>query len=226
MKEPWNPHINSTIISDVHSLRPIGRDWQTLGHKDEEKWREVTEEDELNEMAELLAAVHQNRSSLNEFSSKVIAATKLFPDSHMLESTSISEEKVKEIEKSRVQSMSSASNIKQQPFLHVWDCGGQPSFLEILPAFLTSRTMFFLLYDASKSFEEKWQSIQTVQGERKVEEEVSITTVDLLLNWLSNIHIHLIKYDEKRALLNYPRVLCIGTHGDKLKAMGQTYDQR
>ena len=239
MKEPYNPSISSTIVSDVHSLRPIGREWQTIGHEDEEKWKEVTEEDELNEMAELLAAVHQNKTSLNEFSSKVIAATKLFPDSHMLESTSISEEKVEEIEKSHVQSvlseaiarassipMSSARNIKPQPFLHVWDCGGQPIFLEILPAFLTSRTMFLLLYDASKSFEEKWQSVQTVQGERRVEEEVSITTADLLLNWLSNIHIHLAKYDEKGALLNYPRVLCIGTHGDKLKAMNQTHDQK
>ena len=239
MNEPWNPHINSTIISDVHSLRPIGREWQSLGREDEEKWREVTEEDELNEMAELLAAVHRNRTSLNEFSSKVIAATKLFPDSRMLKTSSISEEKVEEFEKSHVQSllseaiaransipMSSARIIKPQPFLHVWDCGGQPIFLEILPAFLTSRTMFLLLYDASKSFKEKWQSVQTVEGEKRFEEEVSITTIDLLLNWLSNIHIYLAKYDEKRALLNYPRALCIGTHGDKLKAMGQTYDQK
>ena len=239
MKERWNPCINSTIVSDVHSLRPIGREWQSLGHDVEEKWREVTEDDELNEMAELLAAVHENRTSFNEFSSKVIAATKLFPDSHKLQSTTISEEKVEEIEKSHVRSvlseaiarassipMSSARNIKPQPFLHIWDCGGQPIFLEILPAFLTSRTMFLLLYDASKSFEEKWQSVQTVQGERRVEEEVSITTIDLLLNWLSNIHIHLTKYDEKGALLNYPRVLCIGTHGDKLKAMGQAHDEK
>ena len=105
MKEPWNPHIDSTIISDVHSLRPIGREWQTLGHEDEEKWREVTEEDELNEMAELLAAVHQNKTSLNEFSSKVIAVTKLFPDSRMLKTSSISEEKVEEFDKTHVQSV-------------------------------------------------------------------------------------------------------------------------
>ena len=239
MKEPWNPHINSTIVSDVHSLRPIGREWQSLGCEDEEKWREVTKEDELNEMAELLAAVCQNKTSLIEFSKKVNTATNLFPDSCMLKSSSISKEKVEEFEKSHVQSvlseaiaransipLSSTRNVKPQPFLHIWDCGGQPIFLEILPAFLTSRTMFLLLYDASKSFEEKWQSVQTVQGERRVEEEVSITTIDLLFNWLSNIHIHLTKYDEKGALLNYPRVLCIGTHGDKLKAMGQTYDQK
>ena len=88
-------------------------------------------------MTELLAAVHQNRSSLNESSSKVTAATKLFPHSHMLQSTSISEEKVEEIEKSHVQSvlseaisransipMSSAKNIKPQrtisSYLGLW----------------------------------------------------------------------------------------------------------
>ena len=56
-------------------------------------------------MAELLAAVHQNRSSLNEFSSKVTAATKLYPDTRMLKTSSISKEKVEEFEKSHVQSV-------------------------------------------------------------------------------------------------------------------------
>ena len=239
MKQPWNPNINSTIVSDIHSLRPIGREWQSLDHEDEEKWREVTEEDELNEMAELLVVVHQNRSSLDEFSSKVIAATNLYPDTSMLKTSSILKEKVEEFEKIHVQSVlseaitranslpkSSARNIEPQPFFHIWDCGGQPIFLEILPAFLTSRTMFLLLYDASKSFEETWQLVQTVEGEKRFEEDVSISTIDLLLKWMSNIHIHLAKYDEKGALLNYPRALCIGTHGDKLKDTGQTYDQK
>ena len=200
MKEHYDPKISSTIVCDVHSLRPIGREWQMMGHEHEEKWKEVTEEDELNEMAELLAAVHKNISGFNEFSSKVIAAANLYSDSCMLNTSLISEEKVEQFKKSHVQSvlseaiaransihMSSARNITPQPFLHIWDCGGQPIFLEILPAFLTSRTMFLLLYDASKSFKETWQSIQTVQGERRFEEEVSITTIDLLLNWLSNI---------------------------------------
>ena len=33
--------------------------------------------------------------------------------------------------------------------MHIWDCGGQPIFLDILSAFLTSRTMFLLLFDGS-----------------------------------------------------------------------------
>ena len=34
--------------------------------------------------------------------------------------------------------------------LHLWDCGGQPVFLDVLPAFLSSRTMFVLVFNASK----------------------------------------------------------------------------
>ena len=69
-----SPQMSDLIITLIALLSLISILWD----EDEEKWREVTEEDELNEMAELLAAVHKNRTSLNEFSSKVIAATKFF----------------------------------------------------------------------------------------------------------------------------------------------------
>ena len=225
MKEHWDPlTINSTIISDVQSIRPIGYEWQSLGYHENEQWREVTEDDEVQEMAELLVAVH-NESGVKEFRSKTKAVTELFPvppvdtDSSLEDTESI--DCLEQVEFvfskafNRAQSITKR-NVTPQPFVHIWDCGGQPVFLEILPAFLTSRTMFLLLYDASKSFHEKWKSVQTVQGERKEVEEVNMTTLDLLHSWLSNIHIHLAKYDKEGAILDYPRVLCIGTHGDKL----------
>ena len=34
--------------------------------------------------------------------------------------------------------------------MHVWDCGGQHAYLDILSAFLTPKTLFMLLYDARK----------------------------------------------------------------------------
>ena len=37
---------------------------------------------------------------------------------------------------------------QSQVLMHVWDCGGQTVFLDVLPAFLTSRTVFLLFYDA------------------------------------------------------------------------------
>ena len=37
-----------------------------------------------------------------------------------------------------------------------------------------------------------------------------------MLNWMSNIHSHLMTYDEDGGVCEYPRMYCIGTHGDHL----------
>ena len=219
MKLPWNPCTNSTIVSDVSLV------WHTM---DDDKWREVTEEDERDELAQLLAIVYQDSSG--SFL-QAVAASALFPISAMINVASVSEIKVKEIEKNSVESVvtdaieramritvsSDLKSVRSKPFLHIWDCGGQPVFLEILPAFLTPRTMFLLLFDASKDFNERWQSIQTVDGQRIFEEEANETTLDLMSNWSSTIHGHLVSYDQKsHALPDYPRLYYIGTRGDGL----------
>ena len=219
MKLPWNPRTNSTIVSDVSLV------WHTM---DDDKWREVTEEDERDELAQLLAIVY--RDSSGSFL-QAVAASALFPISAMINIASVSEIKVKEIERNSVESVitdaierskritvpSDLKSVRSKPFLHIWDCGGQPVFLEILPAFLTPRTMFLLLFDASKDFNERWQSIQTVDGQRIFEEEANETTLDLMCNWSSTIHGHLVSYDQKsHALPDYPRLYYIGTRGDCL----------
>ncbi|XP_011408331.2 PREDICTED: probable serine/threonine-protein kinase pats1 [Amphimedon queenslandica] len=102
-----------------------------------------------------------------------------------------------------------------QPFLHIWDCGGQPVFLEILPAFLTPRTMFLLLFDASMDFRERWQSRQnTPDGEVLFGEIVNESTSDLMAKWMSTIHSHLVKHNKDDS--TSPSLYCIGTRGDKL----------
>ena len=108
-------------------------------------------------------------------------------------------------------------NIKPQPFLHIWDCGGQPVFLEILPAFLTPRTMFLLMFDGSKEFRERWQAVRHKAGEKIFEEEVNVSTLDLMLNWVASIHGHLMRYNSDGGCCEYPCVYFIGTHGDILK---------
>lgn len=44
---------------------------------------------------------------------------------------------------------------KSEVFIYVWDCGSQPVFLDVLPAFLTSRTMFLLFFDAHQNLFDK-----------------------------------------------------------------------
>ena len=60
MEEPFNPHTTSTIVSDVSSVRPFGHKWQTMKEK---KWREATEEDEIEELTQLFKSVHFRPSS-------------------------------------------------------------------------------------------------------------------------------------------------------------------
>lgn len=58
--------------------------------------------------------------------------------------------------------------VKPQPFFHIWDCGGQPMFLDILPAFLTSCNMF-LLFDASIDFNTRLKVVQYQQAKAKLD---------------------------------------------------------
>ena len=88
-------------------------------------------------------------------------------------------------------------------------------FLEVLPAFLTPRTMFLLLFDASKDFRERWQSRQNApDGEVLFGEVVNESTSNLMAKWMSTIHSHLVKHSKEGN--PSPSLYCIGTRGDKL----------
>ena len=80
--------------------------------------------------------------------------------------------------------------------MHVWDCGGQPVFLDVISAFLTPRTMFFLLFDASisldKLYEEKWHH----KGKAIMGREQNITHLQLMMQWLQLIHSSLVAKNE------------------------------
>ena len=111
-----------------------------------------------------------------------------------------------------------SSSVDQQPHLlmHFWDCGGQPAFLEILPVFLTSCTIFLLHFDVSKDLNRKWQSVHHIDGTRYDGEVVGVSTLSYMLSWMANVHGHLMKYGEDGSVPEYPRMFCIGTHGDLL----------
>ena len=88
-------------------------------------------------------------------------------------------------------------------------------FLEILPAFLTPRTMFLLLFDASKNFSKRWQSRQNApDGEVLFGEVVNESTSNLMAKWMSTVHSHLVKHSKEGN--PSPSLYCIGTRGDKL----------
>ena len=226
MKLPFNPRSNSTVLSDVDQttslrtplppVRPLDYEW--VSDNMDIEWKSATREDKLNELAHLLASVHHGVQTR-----KTLSARSLYPVISLpqIDSTSSRQDEVGEVlydvaKQAKSIPVDDVKSFEPQPFHNIWDCGGQPVFLEILPTFLTSRTMFLLLYDASKSFREKWKPVQQIDGEVTNYEDTDITILDLMFSWMSNIHVHFAQLDDKGAIKDYPRMLCIGTHGDKL----------
>ena len=120
--------------------------------------------------------------------------------------------------------------------MHIWDCGGQPIFLDIISAFLTSRTMFLLLLDGSidlnSMYQEKWHH----KGEIILGREQNTTHIQLMKQWLQLIHSSLvakgISYRQsEQSLTNQittsgipkcPRAMIIGTRGDVISSAKYT----
>ncbi|XP_019848970.1 PREDICTED: uncharacterized protein LOC109580360 [Amphimedon queenslandica] len=209
MKLPWKPNTTSTIISNISKVRPFTHKWHTV--KDE-KWKVATHEDEIEELAHLILAVFKNENTpistyFSDFKKKTVQS---IPNG--IEDEIISQAW------SRANSLKPSFSLEQpllaQPFLHFWDCGGQQPFLEILPVFLTSRTLFFIIFDAEKDLQSNWKSVLHIDGTRVDQEEGTMTTLDYMLNWMANIHGHLMIYDKDGGVCEYPRMYCIGTHGD------------
>ena len=192
-----------------------------------ERWKVVNDDDEIDEVAHLLAAVYNKDYSASEVLRKTVAAMSLYKAESLVKPSDLSGEKIQRddvesflsiaMERAKKFTPDQIQDIKPQPFMHIWDCGGQAVFLEILPAFLTPRTMFFLLFNAAKNLNEKWENYRTTKGKVESEETASMSTKELLLNWMANIQHHLARQDEKGTFLSYPLIYCVGTHGDQLK---------
>ena len=115
---------------------------------------------------------------------------------------------------------------RDELILHVWDCGGQSVFLDILPAFVTPQTMYCLVYDASKPLESKVRDIWHHEGKATDLEmgELNVTQLSLLTQWMASIHATSLKRkgicslaessDASTKLPPCPQVLLVGTHGD------------
>ena len=106
--------------------------------------------------------------------------------------------------------------VESDILLHLWDCGGQPVFLDVLPIFLTSRTMFLFVFDASKKLLTN-QEVHAMRKQAKNAPIDNLITLDLMEQWMAMIYCQLAVKDEKRDVpLRYPQIYPVGTHGDQL----------
>ena len=134
---------------------------------------------------------------------------------------------------------------RSEVMMRIWDCGGQPVFLDILSAFLSSPTIFLLVFDASKALNINCQECWNHEGHSHYVKEYNITFLQLMMQWMRLIHAsHVAKseigtYAEKTtesdathvetahseattdrkqpiSLPLCPKIMIVGTHGDKV----------
>ena len=199
------PHdAESTILADTKVVKQ--QFWAKAGESADHYWVEITDKDEIEELAGLfqlvLAKLHP---------AKAVSLSEFIPQGYIPQSVqTISDEYVSSIKDNEVQSVlqqvaehathlfhptSRSKNLHSEVLMHVWDCGGQPVFLDVLPAFLTFRTMFLLFFDARQNLLDKCSSLSYRAGRVISISEQSFTTLQLLTQWMASIHAMCIRKD-------------------------------
>ena len=214
----------STLLANSSSVK-----CQWAGACDQ-RWVEINEEDEINELATLLSRIIENKSLLQSVESA--SAIKKFqpftqPQSGAPESASSSSRDHSDIiERIREKVFTRARQAKlfhwprSEVLLNLWDSGGQLVFMNVLPAFLTKRTLFMLVFNASKNLGAKLQVNTVRAGEIVNTEDYHLNTTELLLQWMASIDAHLSPRKAGVKVDPYPRVMLIGTHLDQLVSKG------
>jgi len=216
----------STILADTKKVKR--QFWAKAGESTDSYWAEVTEKDEIKELAGLFQLVAKSHPS------KAAAVGESNPQEDRPQSAqTISDESVSSIEDSEVQNVLQqvaeyALHHSQNPaapqsevLIHVWDCGGQPVFLDVLPAFLTSRTMFLLFFDARQNLHEKCKTLAYKEGKVVSKSDLSFTTLQLLTQWMASVHTMYIRKNTMKYTTN-PEASTTPSEGESSATQGGT----
>ena len=212
MNERLPDKANSTVLAHT---RPVKHYWVKSGRHSVCYWAGMSEEDEILENLQLF---HQYRTSLTDVekynrvvdeSRHEVVHSEVTAHEAVITSRLISSKKIED----------------DEVFFHLWDCGGQPIFLDLLPAFLSSRTVFLLMFNASKSLDEPFQVVVNNEGQQWNEEVLEISILALLQKWMSSIYAQFGTIGQSIQLPSYPRIIVVGTHADQL-APGQPIQAR
>ena len=214
---------NSTQLADISTITLSH--WAKSGNKGEEHWRSVEEDDEVHELVglvQLVVNMHSGRCKTphNRFVSMMKAGI-----DGLASAIRVNGGKPTKYDCILQEVLTRAIKILQENpdmqasenevFMHVWDCGGQPIFLSILPAFLTDKTMFLLVFDARNNLHDRCIALSHYRDHVISESAEEVTTMEFLLQWMSCIDATLSsRKNDSGSLNNYPQILPVGTHGD------------
>ena len=239
--------------------------WAKAGESADSYWAEVTDQDEIQELAGLVQLVLQVKSGHSKPShdARILStmaaavAVGVFKPLGFIphEDPTISDKNVSSIKDGVVRNVLQQALLhhegspgnppvpQSEVMLHVWDCGGQPAFLDVFPAFLTSRTMFLLVFDARRDLLGKCETLSHKQGKVVSTKEESFTVLQLLMQWMACIHAVTFSrqnvaqgsstvsatYHNRReypsiekigkcVFPEFPRIISVGTHCDDKEA--------
>ena len=193
------------------------------------QWRDISEKDEYIEMAQLVQDIYGMSMSgqcLVEPNKPTEISKNDSDRSSLSEDLTVYNNRcVRDIVDKVMQYASKPISKKrtQETWMRVWDCGGQHVFRTILPAFVTSRSMFVLMFDARQYFQKTCISRTTLDGRVIAEQDEHLTTQDILLRWMATIHSALCQKSAKPSessstkkdiFVEYPKILVVGTHAD------------
>ena len=216
----------STIMAECESLkssRDAGASWASGNNT---QWRDISEEDEYKEMAELVQDIYNSDEHLLEHMTnfenlnKYIDPLSLSEDATVYKNRSVQDivDKVMEYASKPI-----SQERTQETWMRVWDCGGQHVFRTILPAFVTPRSMFVLMFDARQYFENTCISSTSLDGKVTTQQIEHFTTQELMLRWMATIHSALCPKptalsgslsSKSDLFVEFPKILVVGTHAD------------
>ena len=252
----------STVVADTKMLKP--HFWAGGEQAVDSYWEEVTDQDDIQELAGLVCLVVQTKSGVANPSrdvrilSTMAAAVTVsvfyplgftagkVPPTHVEYTSRIKETVVRKVVTQALESakpsLESPATPQSEVLMHVWDCGGQPVFLDVLPAFLTSRTMFLLSFDARQNLLHKCKTLRYKQG-KAVSTAEDFTVLQLLRQWMACIYTlshpnvvvsmnpdsqsspspdHTAKQNLDGSFIQkFPRIIPVGTHGDDPAVSGK-----
>ena len=255
MNQPLRPD-ESTALADTLNIK---HQWVEAADAAEDAWKAVTEEDEDNELASLSHQVvkrgSQGAATYIKNWAKAPAVVLFFPvlaaasalsavqtDQRYARNAAQIHEGVTRSVVNKVfrQGGHSPSSKSTEVVMRIWDCGGQPVFLDILSAFLTQRTMFLLLFNASLPLSSKYQENWRHEGHTYPGKEQNITILQLMMQWMQLIHASLVAKKERgtadkeakrsettsdrrqsSVLPECPRIMIVGTYGDRVQSRHQ-----
>ena len=101
---------------------------------------------------------------------------------------------------------------ENETYLYVWDCGGQPVYLNALPPFLSAVAAFLVIFDVTKDLNSNVELKWNDEGEQLESANLSISYTDLITQWMAAIDSYVPRKLDMFIGDPRPRVITVGTN--------------